>query len=123
MTRATAGRLNVGESSNRPRFELGQVVVTPRAGEVLAQWGQTAEELLERHQSCDWGDITEEERQINEFAVSRAMNVVSCYTTPGGDQLTVFTRADRAYTLVHLRVDTRSVESRSSSSRHGQTSS
>jgi hypothetical protein len=103
-------------------FDLGQIVVTPRASALLAEWGQTAEDLIERHQSCDWGDVTEEERHINEFATTRAMNVVSCYTMPGGDQLTVFTRADRAYTLVHLRVDTRSLDSRSSS-HHGQTSS
>jgi hypothetical protein len=85
-----------------PRFELGQVVVTPRAESALRACGQTVESILARHQAGDWGDASEVERQCNEEGVSRHYNVVSRYRTRDGENITITTRADRACTMVHL---------------------
>ncbi len=39
------------------RFELGVVVATPGALELLAATGTDPTELLERHRGGDWGEV------------------------------------------------------------------
>lgn len=84
------------------RFSVGDIVVTPRAQEVLERAGLEACDLLARHQSGDWGIVSPEQRQLNELSLEQRLNVVSTYETPLGELVTVFTKADRSYTLVHL---------------------
>jgi hypothetical protein len=84
------------------KFDLGQVVVTPGAQEALSNWGENVDALLSRHQTGDWGDVSEEIRKVNEEGVAGQRNLVSIYTTPSGTAITVFTKADRSMTLVHL---------------------
>ncbi len=84
------------------KFELGYVVVTSTAADVLHRWGKSVESVLARHQAGDWGDLSEELRQLNERALTERMNVVSVYEAPDGKLLNIFTRADRTLTLVHL---------------------
>ncbi len=81
---------------------LGEVVVTPTVNELLARCGQTIDALLERHRSGDWGDVSDEQRQINEQAADHAYCVVSTYNTGEGASVMVFTKADRSCTMVHL---------------------
>ena len=89
------------------RFKLGQVVVTPRADEMLQAWGCAVEEILERHQAGDWGDVSESQRQLNEEGINKDLDVVSTYSNNNGSKLTVFTKSDRSYTLVHISPTTR----------------
>ncbi len=84
------------------KFDLGNVVVTSTAVEALRAWGQTLPWLLARHQSGDWGELSDDLRSFNDQAIERRMNVISVYRTPAGKPLNVFTRADRTLTLVHL---------------------
>ena len=84
------------------KFTLGHIVVTNRAAEILAAAGLSVESLLERHQSGDWGDVTDDQKQINDDCIDRNFSIVSTYTTPDGQTVTVFTMADRTRTLVHL---------------------
>lgn len=84
------------------KFDLGRVVVTTRAAELLDQFGESADSLLARHQSGDWGSISEQQRQINEEALSSALSVVSTFNTPGGQALQIFTAADRSSTVIHV---------------------
>lgn len=84
------------------KFPLGQIVVTPRAAEVLRAAGQTSDALLARHQAGDWGDVDEHERALNEAGIDQRFNLVSNYLMPQGERLTIVTQADRSYTLIHL---------------------
>lgn len=84
------------------KFELGQVVVTHLAQDLLDACGHRPEELLARHQSGDWGDVSAEERRINEQGVHNNLSLVSSYHIASGHRLTVFTKADRSYTFVHV---------------------
>jgi hypothetical protein len=89
------------------KFPLGQIVVTPKAEEVLQHWGQSADAILARHQSGDWGEVSDEQRRVNEDGLGKRFNLVSCYHTPSGQWLTVFTKADRSLTLVSISPDQR----------------
>jgi hypothetical protein len=84
------------------KFDLGQVIVTPTAGKALAAAGQSAEEMLCRHQAGDWGDVSEQERRINERALAAAITLMSKYRTRRGDRLQVVTKPDRSLTVVHI---------------------
>ena len=65
--------------SNTARFLLGQIVATPGALELLQETGFSAAALISRHVHGDWGDLCEEDRAENEFAVSRRLRILSCY--------------------------------------------
>lgn len=65
--------------SNTARFPLGQIVATPGALELLQETGFSAAALISRHVHGDWGDLCEEDRTENEFAVTRRLRILSCY--------------------------------------------
>ncbi|MBV7457488.1 type I restriction endonuclease subunit M [Acidovorax sp. sif1233] len=65
--------------SNTARFPLGQIVATPGALELLQETGFSAVALISRHVHGDWGDLCEEDRTENEFAVTRRLRILSCY--------------------------------------------
>ena len=65
--------------SNSARFPLGQIVATPGALELLQETSFSAAALISRHVHGDWGDLCEEDRTENEFAVTRRLRILSCY--------------------------------------------
>lgn len=83
----------------QPRFPLGRIVATPAALETLDKVGVTADDLLGRHQSGDWGTVDGEDAAENDYAVGRNLRVFSAYTT-GDDKVWVITEADRSATTI-----------------------
>jgi hypothetical protein len=84
-----------------PRFSLGQLVATPGAIRMMERTGATADVLLRRHQSGDWGDLPPEDAAENEFAIGRELRILSSYGAPTGeDRLWVITEADRSVTTI-----------------------
>ena len=84
------------------KFDLGRVIITPTASAALQADGKTPADLLSRHQSGDWGDVTEQERSLNERGLAGHFNLQSVYKTIRGDRVAVVTKADRSLTLVHI---------------------
>ena len=84
------------------RFALGQTFITPGAEEALQIAGQTAIEFLRRHMSCDWGEVSEEDAQENEFSLSEGFRLLSAYQTGKGQKLWIITEADRSATTILL---------------------
>ena len=73
--------------SNTARFPLGQIVATPGALELLQETGFSAAALISRHVHGSWGDLCEEDRAENEFAVSRRLRILSCYRLVDAERL------------------------------------
>lgn len=87
--------------SLRPRFPLGQTVITPRAlGEL------THEEVivaLGSHVSGEWGEVPRTVADANELAVEEFEPVISAYRSlTAGTKFFVVTEADRSQTTVFL---------------------
>jgi hypothetical protein len=61
-----------------PRFPLGQIVMTPGALRALVTTGQDPMEFVRRHQSGDWGDLSEDDRQENEWSLQRGASPAQC---------------------------------------------
>jgi len=85
-----------------PRFPLGYVAATPGAVEILESEGLEAAEFLNRHASCDWGDICDEDKRSNEAALKYGSRLLSSYSLPAGAKLWIITEADRSVTTLLL---------------------
>ena len=104
--------------SSSARFPLGQIVATPGALELLQETGFSAAALISRHVHGDWGDLCDEDRSENEFAVTRRLRILSCYRLVDAARLAgtptdkrsslptvwIITEADRSVTTL-LRPD------------------
>jgi hypothetical protein len=77
----------------RPRSLPGQVVATPGAIEALRSSGQDAHAFLARHLRGDWGDLDDEDRHLNEMALTDGSRLLSACVTSRGERLWVITEA------------------------------
>ena len=81
-------------------FHLGQVCMTQGARDALAECGESAERLLQRHQSGDWGQVCAEDKAENELSVKEGYRIMSVFYTRGGEKLFVITECDRSQTTL-----------------------
>jgi hypothetical protein len=88
-----------------PKFQLGQVVATPAALEVLRESGQDGSEFIDRHVRGDYGHMPLEDVAANEEAIRDDARVMSAYTTLSGTKIWVITEADRSVTTLLLPED------------------
>ena len=86
-----------------PKFQLGQVVATPGALEVLERAGQSPDFFLAKHVSGDdWGDLDHADQKANENALRNGGRLLSAYYTLRGDKIWIITEADRSSTTLLL---------------------
>ena len=86
-------------------FALGTVDITPRASSALAGAGIDPLDLLERHQSGDWGEVDDADRSDNAFALAHPQAIyplVSCYRLEAETHVLVISATDRSCTRVLL---------------------
>jgi hypothetical protein len=76
------------------KFPLGQIVATPAALEALAESGQTPEFFLDKHAACDFGIVSEEDRQLNLAAAQDGSRILSAFKTLLGRKIWVLTEAE-----------------------------
>jgi len=86
------------------KFPLGHVVATPGALELLHDSGESPSIFLSRHSQGDWGEVCQEDRQLNDQALVDGSRLLSAYRTAKGERLWVITEADRSSTCL-LRPD------------------
>ena len=84
------------------RVELGQTFATPGAVEELEKAGVSSLRLLGRHQSGDWGDISEADRKENELSLKEGFRLLSAYKLETGAKIWIITEADRSVTTLLL---------------------
>ena len=81
-------------------FQPGQIVATRGALSVLSR--EDIMKALGRHLSGDWGDLSTEDKQENDFAVNNEFRILSSYTSKKGVKFWIITEADRSATTVLL---------------------
>jgi hypothetical protein len=84
------------------KFSLGRIVATPGALEALRDAGQSAGEFLGRHATGDWGDLHEDDRQLNEAALIDGSRILSAYVTKNGVRIWIITEANNEVDLRYL---------------------
>ncbi len=106
LTRVNQSKLEQQEimktTNNKPLFPLGQTVATPGALELLETIGRTPSEFISKHQSGDWGDLCDEDRQTNDAALKHGSRIFSSYNLNDDQKLWIITESDRSSTCVLL---------------------
>ena len=69
------------------RFSLGQVVATPGALDLLDRTATNAADLLQRHQSGDWGSVPTEDADLNDYSVTHEGRLLSSYPLNDSERL------------------------------------
>ena len=82
--------------SSSATFPLGQIVATPGALELLQETGFSAAALCRRHVQSDWGDLCDEDRAENDFAITRSLRILSCYRLIDAERLAATPRDKRS---------------------------
>ena len=89
-------------------FETGPIVMTPGISEMMMSGYQDEiQSCLDRHRSGDWGDLNDEDRQMNDDALEAENNgglsdsLFSAYTTEFG-KIYIITECDRSVTTILL---------------------
>ena len=80
-------------------FLPGQVVATQGAAEISREVLFAA---LKRHLSGDWGDVSEDDKQLNDEAVKYGDRILSSYRAPDGTKFWIITESDRSVTTFLL---------------------
>jgi hypothetical protein len=75
------------------KFPLGRLAATPSALEAMEASGQTPEFFIARHASGDYGEVNDEDRQLNDEALIHGDRILSAYRTLKGVKLHVITEA------------------------------
>jgi hypothetical protein len=93
------------ETARRPRFSLGDVVITPGALAAFVAAGAYISPYLAQHQQGTWGNLDPHDIQANEHALQTGARLLSAYQLPDGTTIWVITEADRNSTCVLLPDD------------------
>ena len=84
------------------KFELGRVVITSHAADVLP--GSAVKTALQRHAAGDWGDVCPADAAENELSLREGFRLLSVYMADE-TKFWVITEADRSATTVLLPED------------------
>ncbi len=84
------------------KFKTGEIVITPPASAALDASGLSASELVLRHQSGDWGEVSDVLRGINDRGIAEQFSLQSIYTIASFGRLVVVTNRERTLTTIHL---------------------
>lgn len=77
----------------KAKFPMGQCLATPGALDALAESGQSPAEFLVRHVQGDWGDMSSDDKELNELSLTDGSRIMSAYRTSKGTKLWVITDA------------------------------
>ncbi len=80
--------------------EMGMLYVTP--GVILKIKSVEVFAALDRHASCDWGLICDQDREANEEALIHGFRIMSVYKDSKNTNFWIITEADRSVTTVLL---------------------
>ena len=80
-----------------PKFNPGVILATPGASEAFERNQQSPFEFLRRHLNGDWGELDEEDRQLNEQALIDGSRLLSAYRLADGTRVWCITEALNEY--------------------------
>jgi len=82
-------------------FPLGRTYITPGALAVCQSFPMPPDLLFVRHVSGDWSEMSVEDREANQGAITDGSRIFSAYQV-GGERFFVITEADRSSTTILL---------------------
>lgn len=86
----------------KPLFDLGQFGATPGALSTMAQLDISPLDLIYKHITGDWSDMSAEDQEQNLHAIRSGMRVFSSYKIGATTKIWIITEADRSSTTLLL---------------------
>ena len=93
---------NTSKAGTVMLFPLGQIVATPGALEILDRTAINAMDLIQRHQSGDWGNVPPSDAEENLRSIENGWRILSSYAISDDQNLWIITEADRSVTTLLL---------------------
>lgn len=84
----------INEANNVRRFCLGKIVATPAALETIRAAGQRPSEFLNQHMRCEWGQLSDEDKSLNDKALLDGSRILSAYSTNTNKKIWIITEAE-----------------------------
>ena len=78
---------------SKPDFPIGKLLATPAALEALQEADVDLIDLVERHICKDWGDLSDEDKRLNDEALHDGSRILSAYTLPTEVKIWIITEA------------------------------
>jgi hypothetical protein len=88
------------DRSNTIKFNSGNLLATSLVLEQISL--EEIHEALNRHRCCDWGDVSESDRETNDRAFQEGYLLMSVYHDKNGIKFYIITTSDRSTTRVML---------------------
>jgi hypothetical protein len=88
--------------ATKPIFSMGREVATPGALAAIEGAQEDPHSFLMRHESGDWGDVSQVDREENEFSLDKMLRIFSVYYLQDGTKIWIITEADRSSTTILL---------------------
>lgn len=64
---------------SKPDFSIGKLLATPAALEALQEANVDVIDLVDRHVRKDWGDLSDEDKRLNDEALHDGSRILSAY--------------------------------------------
>ena len=78
---------------SKPDFSIGKLLATPAALEALQVADVDLIDLVERHICKDWGDLSDEDKRLNNEALHDGSRILSAYILPTDVKIWIITEA------------------------------
>jgi len=93
---------NTSKTESVRLFHLGQIVATPGALETLEHTAINSMDLIQRHQSGDWGNVPPSDAEENIHSIENGWRILSSYAISDDQNIWIITEADRSVTTLLL---------------------
>jgi hypothetical protein len=93
----------MGEIKNLETEQLGRILLTRGVNDRMAEdelFPRFVWQSLSRHARGDWGDLDEEDKIANQYALDKHLRIFSAYEREGLPEIWIITEADRSATTV-----------------------
>lgn len=98
-----AGQSLANNQEHERKFHLGGLSLTTGAEWAFLESGVSPKDYVARHARGDWGQVSDDDRAENEFAIGKELRIWSVYSLPETEQkIWVITEADRSRTTILL---------------------
>lgn len=85
------------------KFKLGQTVMTRGIAQTMNEnigFGKEVRKAFDRYISGDWGELCQEDQEMNDIAVKKNNNRIFAKYETSVDPIYIITEYDRSYTTV-----------------------
>ncbi|BCG56754.1 hypothetical protein [Paenibacillus sp. URB8-2] len=83
-----------------PLFEIGKVIATPGALEMIGDYGVIY--VVNCHAHSNYGNVSDTDKKLNDWAIEHGERIVSTYSGIWEKSVFVVTERDRSVTTVLL---------------------